>query len=180
MMLWKILIPLCVVSQCIDLVKTQPDNNITEVFVDWTMGNDTECSSLQELASDSSPPSPLDPIPCRTINRALGGVGCIDCSHPDPIYNSVLKLSNGIHTLEGCIGITLGENITIEAESIRKTTIRCTTFGRTEVQDFDNIFACGSRGLVFRGINFEGCGPYSSNVFVSRSTDVTFEDCTFR
>lgn len=152
-----------------------------EVYVNWNTGNDTECTSLQDLQILTAGGEAVNQTqtPCRTINRALGNLECTaSCDNESPLYDSVLKLSNGEHTLEGCIAILMGENITIEAENQGEATIKCTRFGNTDT--YDHIISCETRGLVFSGINFEGCGPLSSNVFINRSTDVLFEDCVFR
>ena len=161
-----------------------------EVYVDSTLGSDADCLSLPDLQfqEESSASGSgdnvnnvffgLDP-PCRSINHALGNVDCNarSCNNPNPLRNAVLRLSNGVHTLGRCAAILRSENVTLEAENPGQATIRCTELGNT--RDFDNIFVCLTNGLTFRGINFEGCGPLSSNVFINRSTDVLFEDCTF-
>jgi hypothetical protein len=118
-------------------------------------------------------------VSCRTLNKALGEVECSsDCESDQPLYDSVVSLSDGVHVLQGCIAILQGGNITVKAENRGMATIKCTNFDNAEV--WDNIVSCETRGLVFKGINFEGCGPLSANVFINRSTDVLFEDCSFR
>ena len=155
-------------------------NEGAEVYVNAKNGSDTECFSLQDLSSmnDTSMDRSLN-APCRTINHALGNVECSSsCENANPLFNSVLKLSDGTHKLQSCIGILQGENITIEADNHGEATIRCVSFRNKKMAD--NIQSCMTKGLVFRGINFEGCGPLSPNVFINRSTDVLFEDCTFK
>lgn len=150
-----------------------------EVYVDSIAGNDTACASLQELQNQSLNGSYQ--IPCKTINQALGNVKCgrlRSCENSNPLYHSVVKLSDGVHILQECIAILQGENVTLVAENQGQATIKCTTFGNAELHD--NLVSCGTRGLEFRGIIFEGCGPLSSNVFINGSTDVLFEDCSFR
>lgn len=145
----------------------------SQVYVNPVAGNDTACLSLQDLENNSSQ------VPCKTINKALGEVGCnSSCENNRPLYDSVVKLSDGVHVLQDCIAILQGENVTVAAENTGMAAIRCTNFDNREV--WDNIVSCQTRGLTFRGINFEGCGPLSSNVFINRSTDVLFEDCSFR
>lgn len=144
-----------------------------EVYVDPVTGNDTACSSLQELENSSIH------VPCKTINKALGEIGCSSsCENNQPLHDSVVKLSDGVHILQDCIAILQGENVTIAAENTGMATIKCTNFGNTEV--WDNIVSCETSGLEFKGINFEGCGPLSPNVFINGSTDVLFKDCNFR
>ena len=144
-----------------------------EVYVDSNAGNDTVCLSLQDLGNSSNL------VSCKTINKALGEVGCnSSCENNQPLHDSVVKLSDGVHILQDCIAILQGENVTVVAENTGMATIKCTNFGNTEV--WDNIVSCQTRGLAFKGIHFEGCGPLSSNVFINRSTDVLFEDCSFR
>ena len=144
-----------------------------EVYVDPVNGSDADCIPLQNLTNTSTQ------VPCRTINRALGNTGCSrSCSNEDPLYDSVVKLKDGVHQLQSCIGISMGRNITIEAQNLGQATIKCVVFGNMDVKD--NIQSCMTNGLVFRGINFEGCGPLSPNVFLNSLTDVLFEDCTFR
>ena len=157
-----------------------------EVYVDRVSGNDTQCSSLQELQVASSGGGEtgsgwqMSP-PCLTIDRALGNVACsLACETEVPIFDAILWLSDGVHTLMGCVAIVRGGNITIEAENRRQATIRCQTFGNLETAVMDPLQVCKTRGLVFRGLNFEGCGPIAPNVFLNRANDVVFEDCTFR
>lgn len=146
-----------------------------KVVVDLNAGNDTACSSLQQLQTSSSEAQ----VPCRTINQALGNVECsASCENDDPLHNSVVVISDGVHTLKGCISILQGENVTIEAQNTGMATVKCATFKNSDV--YTGIESCQTNGLVFRGIHFEGCGPLSSNVFINRSTDVLFEDCVFR
>lgn len=146
-----------------------------KVIVDVNAGNDTACSPLQQLQTSPSQAQ----VPCKTINRALGNVECNrSCENDDPLYNSVVVISDGVHTLQGCISILQGNNVTIEAQNTGMATVKCATFKNSDV--YDGIESCQMNGLVFRGINFEGCGPRSSNVFINRSTDVLFEDCIFR
>ena len=148
-----------------------------KVIVDLNAGNDTECSSLQQLQTNSSQVQ----VPCKTINRALGNVECSrNCENYDPLYNSTVAISDGVHTLQGCISILQGDNVTIEAQNTGMATVKCSTFRNYDSEVYDGIESCQTNGLVFRGINFEGCGPRSSNVFINRSTDVLFEDCIFR
>lgn len=160
-----------------------------EVYVDGMAGNDSLCSSLQDLLLEgsgflqvsSNNSTNGQPIPCKTINRALGDVACsLECKSDFPLYNSTVKLSDGIHTLSGCTTIIQGGNIMIEAENTGRATIRCQSFGEVASAIWDPIQVCQTRGLVFRGINFEGCGPMSPNVFLNRTDDVFFEDCVFR
>lgn len=162
-----------------------------ELYVDTAAGNDSQCLSLQDFQQASSGTQTpegngfdlgRDPtgqsVPCRTINRALGDLECtLRCEASVPIHNSVLKLANGVHTLLGCVAIVQGGNITIEAENPGEATIRCRTFGDMV---WDPIQACQTRGLVFRGIVFEGCGPMAPNVFLDGADNVLFEDCSFR
>ena len=148
-------------------------------------GSDEDCLSLQDLQerrfegnTTNSSGSGLS-TPCRTIIHALGDVRCArSCDNPNPLRNAALKLSNGVHTLQRCVAILRGVNITIQAENSGLATVRCRELGSTQL--FDNLACCETEGLTFRGIIFEGCGPLSSNVFIHRSNNVLFEDCTFQ
>ena len=147
-----------------------------EVYVDPVNGSDADCIPLQNLTQQANASTQ---VPCRTINRALGNTGCSrSCGNEDPLYDSVVKLKDGVHQLQSCIGINMGSNITVEAENLGQATIKCVVFDNMDVED--NIQSCMTNGLVFRGINFEECGPLSPNVFLNYSTDVLFEDCSFR
>lgn len=142
-----------------------------EVYVDPSTGNDTACSSLQELKNSSNQ------VSCKTINKALGDIGCSSsCENEQPLHDALVKLSDGEHILRDCIAILQGGNVTIAAENTGMTTIKCGSTAGV----WNNIVSCETRGLVFKGIRFEGCGPLSSNVFINGSTDVLFEDCSFR
>ena len=149
-----------------------------EVYVDSTNGRDEDCFTVQELLTNIS----LAPsaAPCKTINYALGGIACSrNCTSDIPIVDSTIRLSDGLHTLTGCVGISGGNNVTVEAENIGRATVNCV--GQATVEEgADNIQSCMTQGLVFRGIVFEGCGPTVPNVFLNRSNDVLFEDCTFK
>lgn len=149
-----------------------------EVYVDSINGNDEECSSLQELLINGS--SASSTTPCKTLNSALGNTQCSrNCTSDTPILDSIVRLSDGVHTLTGCVAILGGSNVAIEAQNIGKATVLCV--GHTTRQDGpDNLQSCMTQGLAFRGIKFEGCGPAFPNVFVNRSDNLLFEDCTFK
>ena len=148
------------------------------VRVDPSTGNDSLCMSAQERRSPSSIPGPDDTVPCATINRALGDVSCVSCANPYPIQDTVVQLAAGVHRLSGCIGITDSEGVRIVAETNRQATIECAQ--SPDSKEFDNLFVCEVRGIAFRGIVFEKCGPLSPNVFLNSSSNITFEDCIFR
>ena len=174
MEVWTLLFSISLLSV---LVAVSP----AEVRVDLTVGSDEDCLSLpdlQDLEDIFEGNSSELNTPCRTINHALGDVRCSrSCDNPNPLRNAVVKLSNGVHTLLRCVAILGGVNMTVMAENLGLATVRCTELGDT---DFDNIQSCLTNGLTFRGINFEGCGPLSSNVFINSSINVLFEDCTFQ
>ena len=119
--------------------------------------------------------------PCQTINHALGNVICnASCSNPNNnIENVTIRLKDGTHRLMGRVSICESRNVTLEAENYGKATVTCETFPNTIPRNFDNLFVCGTSGVTFRGLRFEGCGPVPSNVFLRDSSDILFEDCTF-
>ena len=118
--------------------------------------------------------------PCRTINRALDNVICnASCSNPKNIENVIIRLKDGVHMLTGRASICESRNITLEAENYGNATVTCETFPNTIPRNFDNLLVCGTSGVTFRGLRFEGCGPVPSNVFLRDSSDILFEECTF-
>lgn len=127
-------------------------------------------------------PSPLLPLgtpPCATLNRALGNESCdISCETSDPLKNIVLRLQRGVYRLLGCIGISGGTNITIESTT-DDVVIECESFPNDIVENYDNIYVCGTHGMTFRRIQFSHCGPQSPNVFLNDSSGILFEDCLF-
>ena len=150
------------------------------VSVDPILGNDIACLSAQELLLNqtSLPPSQT---PCQTVNKALGNVRCdVGCrpSGGETIENVTIRLEDGIHTLTECVGVLGSSNVTFEATNPGMATIECTNFQNSS--DFDNLFVCNTIGVMFRGIQFEHCGPISANVFLNDTSDIVFEDCTFR
>lgn len=147
------------------------------VRVDPSSGNDSLCMSAQERRL--STPGTADNVACATINRALGDVGCESCANMNPIQDTVVELAAGVHRLSGCIGITDSEAVRIMAAvPNRRATIECAQ--SPNLNKFDNLFVCEVRGIVFRGIMFENCGPLSPNVFLNSSSNISFEDCIFR
>ena len=147
----------------------------SSIIVDPVSGNDTLCST---------PASPNPSLqPCRTLRYALGNVGC-DCryineSNVISVENIVIELADGVHTIEDCVGITYGANITIKAESSGQAIIECGHFPSRERFE-TGLLSCNTVDLTFRGIVFQHCGPYTPNVFLNRSSNVLFEDCIFR
>ena len=65
------------------------------------------------------------------------------------------------------------------AASAARPVIKCTN-DTSDGDTYDNIFFCASHNVSFVGVEFQGCGPVSSNVFFNDSTDILFDDCTFR
>ena len=167
---------LLAIFKTVCLVSVLSRYNLTsaaQVYVDAIYGIDENCSSLQDILSNQS--FQISDVPCQTINAALGYVNCgRNCSSDVPLLDSVVILSDGVHTLTNCIGIKSGRNMTIEGENLGKATVRCAERSR-----FGNIAPCLTDGLIFRGINFEGCGP-SPNVFLNSSNNIVFEYCSFR
>ena len=145
----------------------------TAIYINPIGGNDTSlCSSFATSRQ-----------PCRTLRYALGGVGC-DCTHISEsnatiFENTVVELADGVHVVEDCIGITFGKNITIKAKNAREAIIECGHFPSTERFE-TGLLSCNTVGLTFIGIVFQHCGPATPNVFLNRSSNVLFEDCTFR
>ena len=145
------------------------------VYVNATSTNTrNNCVSLQDIVRNRT----LEDFPvCETLNDALGNVKCSrNCSVDVPLTNSLVILSDGEHVLTDCIGIMNGINVTIQAENTGRATVKCASVE----QGFGNIVSCLSDGLVFRGINFKGCGPHHPNVFLNHSSNILFEDCLFR
>ena len=147
----------------------------SRVIVDPSNGNDILCLTPDRSNSSLQP--------CRTLRHALGSVGC-DCrniseSNVTSFENIVIELANGIHTIEDCVGITYGRNITIKAESSGQAVIECGHFPSKESFE-TGLLSRNTVDLTFRGIVFQHCGPYTPNVFLSRSSNVLFEDCIFR
>lgn len=117
---------------------------------------------------------------CKTINRALGHQPCGMCSSTDPLSDIVFELSEGIHHLNGCIGIVASANITIRSlNNDKNVIIECESFPNNIVRNYDNIYVCGSSHVTFRGIHFTRCGPQSPNVFLNSSSGLVFDNCTF-
>lgn len=144
------------------------------VYVNTEESSDDNCTSLQAILNDEI--SQDLAIPCKTLNGALGNVDCgRNCSTDVPIVDSEVTLADGVHVLIGCIGINSAVNLTVTAENIGSATVKCVEGG-----SFGNIASCLTNGLLFRGINFEGCGPDMPNVFLNHSNLIVFEDCTFR
>lgn len=124
----------------------------------------------------------MSDTPCMSINRALGNTPCnASCiSSDDHLENVTIRLTDGTHRLTGCVGIVGGRNVAVEAENLGGATITCETFPNLIPNNFDNLFVCGTSGITFRGVRFEGCGPVSPNVFLNASSDVLFHECTFQ
>jgi len=144
------------------------------VYVDATSRDTRNCTSLQDIVGNKT--SEDSSVPCRTLNDALGNVECGRNGSVDtPLVDSLVTLSDGTHVLTNCISIKNGKNVTIQAENTRRTTVKCASG-----EGFGNIESFWNDGLVFRGINFKGCGPHSPNVFLGHSKNILFEDCLFR
>lgn len=143
--------------------------------VDPSRGSDSNCLSAQNLTA------PGDTVPCKTLNRALGDVQCDVCSNSNPIENVVIRLADGVHQLTACIGVVESTNVTFEAENPGMAIIECSVFPDLESTNttFFDMFFCGSTGITFKGIQFQHCGPQSSNVYLRETGDILFDNCLF-
>lgn len=149
-------------------------SQLREVFVDPVRGNDSSCLSNvnQELRQ-----------PCKTLHKALGSMNC-DCrninqSSDVSLDNIVIRLMEGVHTIDDCVGVKLGSNVSIEAVNLTGYAIvRCGSLSSQKLET--GMASCNTNGLKFRGITFEHCGPFTPNVFINYSTNVLFEDCVFQ
>ena len=152
-----------------------------EVYVDPVNGSDAECLSLQErLRLNISDNATVSEVPCRTLNRALGDVDCdrarwCAANTTQQLEDVVIRLSDGVHQLRECLAIVRGANITIEAENTGQAVVTCSN----DTNATRSIITCHTEGITFRGIRFENCGPLSPNIFVSHSSEVLVEDCSF-
>ena len=154
--------------------------------VDPVNGNDTECFSLQEMArttlvNDTTDAGTPQLRFCRTLNRALGNLDCKrSCryqeTNSDPLRNVVVRLLDGVHRLPDCIAIDGGQNVTIESANSGQASVVC---ANNMMQSLDGIRSCRTEGLIFRGVRFEYCRYSSPAVFLNRSSEIVFEDCTF-
>lgn len=143
-----------------------------EITVDPISGID--CSTVEVNTTHS----------CKTLNHALGN--SVDCAcinntvnHSTTLENVLIKLADGVHTIGDCIAINFGRNVTIEAENSGEAVIECGTFPSKKLFE-TGLSSCHTNGLAFRGVVFQHCGPYTSNIFLNQSTNVLFEDCVFR
>ena len=154
------------------------------VRVDPENGSET-CMSVQDLQAlaPGDRPQLEARAACKTINLALGNVTFVNvsvsCQNPAPISNFEILLEDGVHDLTRGIGMIETQNATLRAVNRGMARVRCETFPNNEPQNFDNIYLCNSTGVLFAGILFERCGPLASNVFISDSSDLRFENCTF-
>ena len=82
--------------------------------------------------------------------------------------------------LTACIGITQSVNIRFEAANEGHATINCASDLSTSNHTYGGIFFCESQNVSFSGIQFERCGPYSSNVFFNASSEIIFTNSVFR
>ena len=94
--------------------------------------------------------------------------------------NIVISLSSDVHSLTEQLRLVTYSNVTIEGEVSGSASIECVSFPNYQFRNFDNIFACGMSGLTFNNVVFERCGPVPSNVFIYNSTNIVFQNCTFR
>ncbi len=148
--------------------------------VDSEHGNDTACLSAQELLKPNTTlPDPV--VPCRTINKVLGYIECSNkCGNDtERIENVTIQLEDGVHRLEGCIGLVHSRRVRFVAANRGKATITCESFPNATMDNFDNLAVCRSSEIQFDGIRFEKCGPVSPNVFLSYTADVSFHNCVF-
>lgn len=151
-----------------------------DLYVDPEGGSDTLCVPYPS-ASSSSPST----VSCRTLEYALYGntSSPVNCYSAQPLLqNVVVHLANGIHYIVHRVCTASSVNVTLVADHSGQASIYCTLFpnNNTVNMTYDNVFVYNTSGLTFRGLNFQNCGPVTSNVFVNSSSDVTFEDCTFR
>ena len=157
---------------CLNMSAQADTSQLKEVFVDPVNGNDSLCFYNTSVSQ-----------PCKTLKNALGNVDCncrnISEATVDSLENTVIKLMDGVHVINDCIGIKFGNNVSIEAVNTGSAIVKCGRFPSSKHFE-TGLVSCNTNGLTFRGVNFEQCGPYTPNVFINRSRDVLFEDCVFR
>ena len=151
------------------------------VWVDPQHGDDNNCLSALDLLlfsrSRKGAQQSYPKLLCATMNAALYGkiVEKLFC-----LSNIHILLAEGVHHLRKHLPLIKATNLTIAAKNSGKALIECTTFPNVIPGNYDNVFACQSHWLRFKGAVFERCGPVPSNMFLYNSSDVTFEKFTFR
>ena len=150
-----------------------------EVYVDPENGNDTLCAPYPGPTSSSSN------VSCRTLEYALYGnaSALVDCSSAQPLLrNVVVHLADGVHRIQRRVCIASSANVTLVADLTGGASVYCARFPNSDTVNatYDNLYVYNTSGMVFRGLNFQNCGPVTANVYVNSSLDVTFEECTFR
>lgn len=78
-----------------------------------------------------------------------------------------------------CASLVNGLNVEFRAINKNESTITCTDFPNYIPFNFDTLYICASDNITFHGIRFERCGPVPSNLFISRSSDILIDSCTF-
>ena len=147
------------------------------LYVDSTNGNDSLCTPYSSQTSDSSPSSSVS---CRTIQYALhGDADYVDCNQSAPLQDVTVHLADGIHIVANEMCIFSSINVSLVADHTGQASVHCATFSDNETT-YDNVYVNGSDGVTFRGLNFEHCGVLSSNVFITSSSNILFENCVFR
>lgn len=152
--------------------------NVRHLYVDSTNGNDSLCTPYSNDSLSSSN------VSCRTIQYALhAGAYNENCLQSGPLKDVMVHLSDGIHTIQSEVCIFFSINISIVTEHAGAASVHCTTFSNSDMtsnRTYDNIYVHSSNGVTFRGLNFEHCGVLSSNVFITHSSNILFDNCVFR
>lgn len=151
-----------------------------DLYVDPANGNDTLCVPYPTAAS-STPSN----VSCRTLEYALYGnasapVRCNSAQYA--LHDVVVHMASGVHSIFRQVCIGFSSNVTLVADQTGGASINCSLFPNNDISNvtYDNVYVYNTSGMTFRGLNFQHCGPVPSNVFVSSSSNVMFEDCTFR
>ena len=151
-----------------------------DLYVDPANGNDTLCVPYPTAAS-STPSN----VSCRTLEYALYGnasapVRCNSAQYA--LHDVVVHMASGVHSIFRQVCIGFSSNVTLVADQTGGASINCSLFPNNDTSNvtYDNVYVYNTSGMTFRGLNFQHCGPVPSNVFVSSSSNVMFEDCTFR
>ncbi|KAL5515916.1 hypothetical protein EMCRGX_G001161 [Ephydatia muelleri] len=154
--------------------------NVRHLYVDSTNGNDSLCTPY------SNDWLPSSNVSCRTIQYALhGDAGYEDCMQSSPLQDVTVHLADGIHSIHKELCIFSSINVSLVAEHTGEASVHCANFSNygydpTNNRTYDNLYVNSSNGVTFRGLNFEHCGASSSNVFITHSSNILFDNCVFR
>ncbi len=157
-----------ITSQVYDTIFQDP----TVRVVDGTRASNDSEECLNAAHADNPPP-------CATLHYALYGG-----PNASPATDLVVYLHMGKYQLSNGFAVVNSHQVAIIGINGEETELHCGTDGLNRAKDnpclYENFQVLNSTNVLVANITFTGCGPITSNIFVTNSQYILFHNCVVR